>query len=146
LAALTVLCVASQSDMNKAGKAPVGFKNIRQQMRVLAVIRAAGQVVGAHHRLHIRIFTPISNASRSLSRPPRSSDDRVRRGASRLLVVIGVVLDIGDHMLRLYALQMRGGLYLPGQKGILPLVSNVPAVARLAPIRFVLPPRLTSMP
>jgi len=79
LAALTrCCCVASPVRHDKAGKAPVRFQNIRQQVRVLAVVRAAGQVVGAHHRLHVRVFHADFERQQVALPPAPLVDDRVR--------------------------------------------------------------------
>ena len=73
----------------------------------------------------------ISNASRSLSRAPRSSICTSASGAAGLLIVQRVVLDAADHVLVLNGANVRGGDFA-GQDRVLALGFESAAVARLA--------------
>jgi hypothetical protein len=89
---------------HKTREGPVALEHLVHQIWVLAVIRAIGQVVRAHHRLHICICHADLEGEQIAFTPAAIVNDGVRSRAARLLIVKGKVLDIGNHVLILNCL------------------------------------------
>ena len=109
---------------DEALESPIAFQNVGQQMRVLASVRSADQVVGAHHRLHVGVFHADFEGQQIAFAGTTLVDLNIGREARGLLIVQGKVLDSGDNVLVLDRLKVCA-LILPASIGSSPAVSKV---------------------
>ena len=112
-------------------EAPIAPQHVRQQIGILAGVRAVDEIVRTHHRSRLpgldRDFErqQIGHAHR------RIADHRVDGVPVRLLIVDRVMLDRGDDVIGLDA----GDLVADdraGEQRILPAIFEIAAVARIA--------------
>ena len=91
---------------NKALESPIVFQNVGQQVRVLARVGSADEVVGAHHRLHAGIFHADFEGQEIAFARAAFVDLNIGGEARGLLIVHGKVLDSGDNVLVLDRLKV----------------------------------------
>ena len=89
---------------DKSLEAPFILEHIAQRVGVLTTEVAIDPVVGTHHCTGIRDGNGDMKCEqiRFLHRPLR--DDGVHKETPRLLIIHHIVLDVADHMLRLFTL------------------------------------------
>ena len=115
---------------DEARKRPVLLQDAREERLALGAPCALHEVVAGHHRLHAGVLHPDLEREQVGLAGGALVDDHVHHLAPGLLVVEREVLDGGDDVLVLRALDVRC-VDAPGQDGIFALHLVGPAVARL---------------
>ena len=116
---------------HEAGEFPVVFEHLSQQILVFAGEVAVDRVIRAHHSG--RVANAYSNFKRKKIGFVESTnaDDGIDFVAAALLIVDRIVLNVADHVLRLFALDAVAN-QCSGQYGIFPHVFEGAAVAWFA--------------
>jgi len=116
---------------DKSRKAPASLEHVVEQVAVLAIVLAVGQVIGAHDRLHIRVLDANFEGQQIALSAAALVDDDIGRRAPALLVVKGKMLDAAHNMLGLDGVDMRSRDFA-GENGVFAFGLKRAAIARLA--------------